>query len=76
MRLLGGSTATKTNMNALRKFLVGVLGIAVAITVSILVTMKGWGLEPKSWGWIIGVSFFGHLFAQIIIEVAKSDKDD
>jgi len=56
-------------MNALRKFLVGVLGLAVAITVSILVMMKGWGLEPKSWGWIIGVSFFGHLFAQIIIEV-------
>ena len=60
-------------MNAMRKFLVGVFGLAVNITVSIGVMMKGWGLEPQSWWWIIGMSFFGHLFAQIIIEVAKKD---
>jgi len=60
-------------MNGLRKFLVCVFGLAVSVATSILVMMKGWGLEPQSWWWIIGVSFFGHFFAQIIIEVAKKD---
>ena len=60
-------------MNGLRKFLVGVFGLAVAVAVSVLVMLKGWGREPQSWWWIIGVSFFGHVFAQIIIEVAKND---
>jgi len=60
-------------MNALRKFLVAVLGLVVAVATTILVLMKGWGLEPKSWGWIIGVSLFGHLFSQLIFEAAKKD---
>lgn len=59
-----------------RKFLLGVFGVDVAIIVSILVMIKGWGLEPKSWGWIIGFYFLGRLFAYVIIEVAKSDEDD
>ena len=63
-------------MNTLRKLLVGVLGLAVAITASILCMIKGWGIEPKSWWWIIGCGFFVQVFAQMLFEVAKSDNDD
>ena len=69
-----GYNAQIKNMNALKSFVIAIFGVAVAIAVSILVAIKGWGLEPKSYGWIIGVSFFGHLIAQLLIEIAKSDK--
>jgi len=59
-------------MKAMRSFLIGIFGLTIGITTSILVMTKGWGVEPKSWFWIVGVSLFGHLFAQVIIEAAKS----
>jgi hypothetical protein len=60
-------------MNELRKFLVGVFGLAVATATSVLVMMNGWGLEPQSWWWIIGVSIFGQIFGQIILAIAMKD---
>jgi hypothetical protein len=48
------------------KFLLGLVGYGVAIGMSILVMIHGWGLQPVSWGWIIGGgisgSFIGALF--------------
>ena len=61
-------------MNKLAKSILFITGLALAITVSILVMINGWGLEPKSYAWIIGASFFGHIIAQSIIEVAKGIK--
>lgn len=29
--------------------------------IGILVMIFGWGLEPQSWGWIIGGTFFSHV---------------
>ncbi|MFW5803736.1 MAG: hypothetical protein ACOCWG_00730 [bacterium] len=50
-----------------------IFGLAVAITTTILTMIYGWGLEPQSWWWIIGMSLFGHIFAQIILAIAESD---
>ena len=37
----------------------------VSLTLAVVIMMKGWGLEPKSWFWIIG----GGIFMRGIIEV-------
>jgi hypothetical protein len=39
---------------------------AIAILMQIGVMIYGWGLEPQSWWWIIGIGFFG-LFGHLII---------
>jgi len=56
-------------MDAIRKFLVTVFGLMIAVTVSILTMIYGWGLTPKSWGWIIGCGFFGVIFAHVIVGI-------
>ena len=40
--------------------------LAVTVGMSILTMIYGWGLEPKSWWWIIGVGVFGQVFMKVI----------
>jgi len=54
----------------LRQLLVLCLGITLSVGMSVLVMIYGWGLEPKSWWWIIGVGFFGQIIAQAIIKLS------
>jgi len=61
-------------MEDIRRIIVILTGFALAIFLSILVMIKGWGLEPKSYFWIIVVGFFGQVLAQIIIKFG-SDKE-
>ncbi len=58
-------------MQQLRSFFLGLFGIALSILTSILVMTHGWGLEPKSYTWIIVIAFLGQLAALTIIELAK-----
>ena len=62
-------------MNELRKFVILLFGIFVSMGVNILVLIKGWGLEPKSWSFILLVTFFGQMFALTIIELGR-DKSE
>ena len=57
-------------MDALRKFLVFIFGVCLAVALSILVMIHGWGLEPKSWWWIIGIGVFGQIGAIGISQIA------
>jgi hypothetical protein len=61
-------------MEELRKLLIMLFAIAIAITFNVLVMQHGWGLEPQSWGWIIGVGVSGNLVARFVFEVARSPK--
>ena len=36
------------------------------IIVGVLTMIHGWGLEPKSWGWIIGAGVFGQTVLSIM----------
>ena len=36
------------------KFLLSLIGFGIAFGLSILVMIYGWGLQPVSWGWILG----------------------
>ena len=56
-------------MKTLRRYLVTCFGLFVAVGISILTMIYGWGLEPKSWLWIIGIGCFGNIFAHVIISI-------
>jgi hypothetical protein len=36
------------------RFLLSMIGFGILMGTGILVMIHGWGLEPQSWGWIIG----------------------
>jgi hypothetical protein len=60
-------------MDAVRKFICVFFGISVSVGLSILVMIKGWGIEPQSYWWIIGVGVGGQVLAQTIIQLAGED---
>ena len=62
-------------MNGFTRFLLVVFGLAFSVVFSILVMIHGWGIEPKSYGWIIGIGVVSQIFAQLILATAqKRDK--
>uniref|UniRef100_A0A6H1ZAA0 Uncharacterized protein n=1 Tax=viral metagenome TaxID=1070528 RepID=A0A6H1ZAA0_9ZZZZ len=54
-----------------KDFLLIIVGFVVAVLTSILVMIHGWGLEPKSWWWIIGVSALGYTLSSLFMGAAK-----
>lgn len=42
------------------KILAALFLLSISMCMSICVLMFGWGLEPKSWWWIIGGSLVGY----------------
>ena len=54
------------------KLLAAFLLYPVAVIIGIIVLMFGWGLEPKSWAWIIGGAFFQFVFMVIATALEKS----
>lgn len=64
----------KIKMENLRKFLVTLFGLCLSIFLSIIVMIKGWGLEPQSYWWIIGVGIAGQLGAQLLIAAGISSE--
>lgn len=60
-----------TTLLALVAVLCAIVGLNVAVAV------YGWGLEPRSWWWIVGGGVFGHavlaqVYARVIAETKKS----
>lgn len=51
-------------MDSFKNVLLYCFGMALSIYLSIMVGVKGWGLEPKSYFWIIGVGFFWASFCK------------
>jgi len=45
----------------LEKFIAIVFMLALSVGSTVAVNVYGWGLQPKSWLWIIGVGFFWNL---------------
>lgn len=51
------------------------IGLTGLVCLNIMVMIHGWGLEPKSWWWIIGASVVGGAVSQVFIELGKHRKD-
>jgi RsiW-degrading membrane proteinase PrsW (M82 family) len=58
-------------MKSFASFLLYTVGVVISIFVSVQVMINGWGLQPKSWWWIIGMSLIGYIIGQVFVEVAK-----
>ncbi len=61
-------------MEVIRKFLLVITGLVMAMITMILVMIYGWGLEPKSWWWIIGMNLLGNILSQLFILVSRDKK--
>ena len=59
-------------MDALRRFFLSIFSICLGVACTIITMIFGWGLEPKSWGVIIGIGVFGHIFALTTSFIAVS----
>ncbi len=44
---------------------------AVSIIIGICTLIYGWGLEPKSWWWIIGAGVFGRIITEVLIVITQ-----
>jgi len=62
-------------MKAIRSFLLSIASIIISMITSIVVMIKGWGLEPESWNVIIIGSLFGYTVSAIFLYFAKEDTD-
>lgn len=58
----------------LNKFLAHCFVICVGVALSLLVMINGWGLQPKSWFWILGVGFVGQVIV-VVFALAIADKE-
>jgi len=58
----------------INKILALLFVLSVAVGLSVLVMIYGWGLTPVSWWWIIGVGVFGQVFMKMVGDkIIKSD---
>lgn len=58
-------------MDSLRKFIISIVALVIGMGTTITVCIYGWGLEPQSWFWIIGVYLFGHIVSFAFLEIAR-----
>lgn len=56
------------------KFIATLAVLAALVGLSVLVMMYGWGLQPKSWWWIVGGGVFGNVFLKVIGDKVMSSK--
>ena len=57
----------------MQKAIIIVFGTALGILLTIAVLMYGWGLEPKSWWWIIGGGVGIRSLLLVMEAIAKAD---
>ncbi len=55
----------------LAKIVVNIFGFVLLMILSIVVMIYGWGLEPKSWFWIIGVGIISRIILELMMTAAK-----
>jgi len=46
--------------------------MAMSFFIGLGVLMYGWGLQPKSWGWIVGGAFANLFFLIVSLALTKS----
>lgn len=60
-------------MNMLKNLFLVLLALGIALLNNICVCIYGWGLQPRSWFWIIGGYLIGGILAQGLIILTKKE---
>ena len=55
----------------IRKVIIALLGFLVSIATQVIVLIKGWGLEPLNWWYIVGVYALGTMLTAVILTLTK-----
>ena len=58
----------------MKNFIITLLSAILMILATIAVMIYGWGLEPKSWWWIIGCGIFIRLLIALTEAIGKEYK--
>ncbi|MCP3966802.1 MAG: hypothetical protein GY718_10695 [Lentisphaerae bacterium] len=53
-------------METLRKFIIGIIGLFMSVGITILTTVKGYGLSIDSWPWVVGGTGYLFIFVGLI----------
>jgi len=53
------------------RVIAGIFGLFLVLILSIATMIYGWGLEPKSWLWIIGGGIILRMIVEVLSELAK-----
>ena len=56
------------------KVVATLFGFIISFAIGILVMIHGWGLDPKSWWWIIGGGIGIRFIVEIITTLCKGEK--
>jgi len=59
----------------MKNFIIALLSAILMMLATIAVMIYGWGLEPKSWWWIIGCGIFIRLLIALTETIGKESKD-
>lgn len=57
-------------VNSIGRLIIVLIGMSIMIGTSILVMIRGWGLEPQSWWYILGVGITGVFIGRLVIELS------
>ena len=55
------------------KFIAMMSLFAAGVAIGVLTMIHGWGLEPKSWWWIIGAGIGMRFIALVMEQVVKKE---
>jgi hypothetical protein len=50
------------------------LSAVIQLGMSVLTLVHGWGLQPRSWMWIVGAGFLGTWFAKMLLVMDEHEE--
>jgi len=60
-------------MKYLNAILFSIIALVLSVTFQILVMIHGWGLQPKSWMWILVIYPIAMIIANLIQKLAEAN---
>lgn len=58
-------------MEAFKSLVIAIFAIGLTFVISTFGMIYGWGLEPKSWGWVVG-SYIGILITTVLAQITTN----
>lgn len=56
------------------KLMLGLMTLVILILIHLGIMIFGWGLEVKSWFWVVGMYFISWIISTISVELIKKNE--